>query len=42
MLVFDLDPEQLESISHEACTAREDSDFDVRLDGSLFDLRSKQ
>lgn len=42
MLVFDLDPEQLETVSHEACTDREDSDFNVRLDGSLFDLRDIQ
>ncbi|XP_043190061.1 apolipoprotein D-like [Amphibalanus amphitrite] len=42
MLVFDLEPEQLESVSHEACTDRADSDFDVRLDGSLFDLRDKE
>ena len=41
MLVFDLEPEQLEKISHDACTDREESDFDVRLDGSLFDLRDK-
>ena len=27
MLVFDLDPEKLENVSHDACSARNESDY---------------
>ena len=40
MLVFDLDPEKLENVSHDACSARNESDYNFRLDDSIFGLRN--
>jgi len=38
MLVFDLDPDYLGRVSHDECIPSAESDLNLRLDGTLFDL----
>ncbi|XP_037093294.1 apolipoprotein D-like [Pollicipes pollicipes] len=38
MLVFDLEPDHLDEVGHADCITKEESDINIRLDGTLFDF----